>query len=432
MPDIENNMDDLFRRAAEAYPLKTSNDEWDDIAPLINNSIVVDTDSNKRKSIKKYSALLLSLILFLLITGVVSKYNPNKKITVLAGQSQRKMLDKEIADNNKIQEAGGMTNKRIADKKRVLIYTEDAVKQNDFGTKNSTTLYEKRKFRYKIYSEVSDEKESKKMQSTGEPVINEKIVQKEIGNEKFLIKKHHFSEYLSTRVVSHQSILPIQLPGKKEGVSTEEKPLLNNKGKVKKHPGIYMGFMFGPSFNQIKAQGLKKPGYDIGIIAGYQISKSLSVETGLMYDRKNYFSSGEYFDMSKVSASMPADMKLLSLEGSCAIFEIPVKIKYNLRSKGNTNFYSTAGISTYIITNEYNKYRAVTNGTEQNITGTYNNTSRYLAAALDLSLGYQSKIGSLGSIRIEPYVQIPLQGIGVGSLPVMTAGLHIGFTRLIH
>jgi hypothetical protein len=150
-----------------------------------------------------------------------------------------------------------------------------------------------------------------------------------------------------------------------------------------------------------------------------------------MYDRKNYFSSGEYFDMSKLSATMPASMKLLSMEGSCSVFEIPVKIKYNLRSKGNSHFYSTAGISSYIMTNEYNKYRSVTNGTEQNITGKYSDNARYLAAALDVSLGYESEIGSYGNIRIEPYLQIPLKGIGMGSLPVMTAGLHIGFTRPI-
>ncbi|MEO7766138.1 MAG: outer membrane beta-barrel protein [Ferruginibacter sp.] len=434
MPDVDNNMDELFRRAAGGYPLKASKDAWDDIAPLLEQSTVPATAKTKKKNIKKYSALLLSAILFLLIAGIVTNYNSNKKASVLVAQSERKIMDKEIkrAGSDIIQQATGVPGKKVADKKQGSIYTIDDVKQKYLSTKNITKLFEKRKYRYNTDSGESGNKESEKLPTVDMPVLVEEIMQKEISNQKILIRKQDLAEYLPNEFVLHQSISPVLMAGKKDGINLEQKALLNKKENIKKQHGIYLGVMFGPSFNQIKTQGLKKPGFDIGIVAGYQINKSLSVETGLMYDRKYYFSSGKYFDMSKVRSSMPADMKVLSLEGNCAVFEIPAKIKYNLGSKGNTNFYSTAGISTYIITNEYNKYRAVTNGTEQNITGAYHTTSRYLAAALDLSLGYQSKISSSGSIRIEPYVQIPLKGIGVGSLPVMTVGLHIGFTHLSH
>jgi len=435
MPDVENDMDELFRRAAEGYPLKISNDDWDNIAPLPEHNTGVAAAAHKVKNLKKYGTLLLLLSLFLFIAGFIANYSWNKKVSPLVSQSERKILGEKIKgkDNNKITKAVAAPDKKNAGKKQLLSYTDDDdVKQNYLGTKNSASLSKKRKYMYNIFSSLRDHKRSEKILATVEPGVNEKILLEKISNDKVVIQKHDPSEYAGNDFVLNRTISLKQLPCNKPDINSEKKAPVSNKEKVKKQHGIYLGFMFGASFNQIKTQGLKKPGYDIGIVAGYQINKSLSVETGLMYDRKYYFSSGEYFDMTKVSGIMPANMKVLSLEGSCAVFEIPVKIKYNLSNKGKTNFYSTAGISTYIITNEYNKYRTLTNGTEQNITGTYNNTSRYLAAALDVSLGYENKIGSSGTIRIEPYLQMPLKGIGVGSLPVMTAGLHIGFTRPIH
>ena len=73
------------------------------------------------------------------------------------------------------------------------------------------------------------------------------------------------------------------------------------------------------------------------------------------------------------------------------------------------------------------------NGTKENITGLYRNSSRYFAATIDISLGYEHTIGNHNNkIRIEPYVQIPLKGIGVGTLPVLGTGLHIGYSLSTH
>ena len=196
----------------------------------------------------------------------------------------------------------------------------------------------------------------------------------------------------------------------------------------KQQRGIYFGFVAGPSFNQVKSQGLNKSGFDIGLLAGYQLNNKLSIESGLLFEKKYYFSDGKYFDMSKAGTGMPAGMKVLSLEGSCAIFEIPLKLKFDFARNNHTRFFATTGISTYIITNEYNKYRTLISGTQQDVTGNYNNTSNYFAATIHISGGYQRKIGKLVSLRIEPFLQIPIRGLGIGSLPILSTGIHLGIT----
>ena len=51
-----------------------------------------------------------------------------------------------------------------------------------------------------------------------------------------------------------------------------------------------------------------------------------------------------------------------------------------------------------------------------------------LPAVANLSIGYQNSISKNLNIRVEPFLKIPLQGMGVGSLPVTSAGLQLGIT----
>ncbi|MEP6845933.1 MAG: hypothetical protein ABI861_08010, partial [Panacibacter sp.] len=139
-----------------------------------------------------------------------------------------------------------------------------------------------------------------------------------------------------------------------------------------------------------------------------------------------------YFSMDKVGATMPTGMNVLSLEGSSSTLEIPLKIRYNVIQKKKSNIFSSAGITSYVLINEKNNYLTQLNGTKQNILSSYKKSSGYFAAAINLSLGYEYKTGKKSSIRVEPYAQIPLKGIGVGALPVMSAGVHVGFTLSPH
>jgi hypothetical protein len=46
-----------------------------------------------------------------------------------------------------------------------------------------------------------------------------------------------------------------------------------------------------------------------------------------------------------------------------------------------------------------------------------------------LSGGYERAIGEKTKIRIEPYVNIPLQGVGTGSLPISSVGFYLGISH---
>jgi hypothetical protein len=210
----------------------------------------------------------------------------------------------------------------------------------------------------------------------------------------------------------------------KDIVATPEK-VANQDKKILKPKGLIIGLAGGPEWNQVRGQKLTRAGFDFGVVTGYRFNSKLSIETGIGIAKKYYYSSGKYFNLN-----MPGK-EIVSLEGSSRIIEIPLKLKYNFYNKKRSSFFSSAGFMSYLLTNEKNDYILLVNGAQMNMTNEYSERSRYFASALDLSIGYEFFIDPVTSFRIEPYVQIPLKGIGVGSMQVMSSGLHAAFTRVL-
>jgi len=409
MQDIEKNMDDLFRKAVDNYQLKPGESNWDKILPQLSSNTITPPASKKTNNVKKYFMLLL-LFSFLFTAGLFTKYIVYKD----AATDLHKPSKSEINNSDK---------------------------ELDNINKETNSAYKK---------------QSEEKQSTSKKDYSLKQFQRQISNNSLFIKKINSNDAL-TDVMNEINIRPKAAPIFEDRTSKKSSELTNqnnletttqNKSSIEekanasdslnniaiklnpaqKQHGIYFGAATGASFNSVKYQRFRKPGFDIGVIAGYQINNKVSVETGLFFSKKYYYTNGKYFSMDKVGSSMPPEMKILSLKGSSTVFEAPLKFKYNIFNKKKTVVSASAGISSYLLTNEKNNYLTSMNGTRENIISSYENSSRYFAAALDFSLSYEYKFRNNKNIRIEPYIQIPLKGIGMGTLPVMGAGLHFGFT----
>ncbi len=50
---------------------------------------------------------------------------------------------------------------------------------------------------------------------------------------------------------------------------------------------------------------------------------------------------------------------------------------------------------------------------------------------MNVSVGYNRTLNKVGTLRIEPYLKIPIKGIGIGNLPITSTGLNIGITKKI-
>jgi hypothetical protein len=192
---------------------------------------------------------------------------------------------------------------------------------------------------------------------------------------------------------------------------------------------LYVGFAAGPDVSTIRSQKVSDPGYTLGLIVGYKFNKRLSLESGVLWDYKDYYTKGEYFDKSKLGLSQHA--KIIDVDGYCKMFEIPVNLKYNWAQKKQYNLFATTGLSTYLMKKEAYDYIVDYYGVQHKYYKQYNNASRNWVSILNLSIGYEKKIGNAGRLRIEPYLKLPLKGVGIGDMPIGSKGVFIGFTRPI-
>lgn len=193
---------------------------------------------------------------------------------------------------------------------------------------------------------------------------------------------------------------------------------------------FYAGIVGAPDLSTVKMQSVKGVGSTFGVLLGYTFNGGhWAIETGAYVDRKKYYTDGEYFNTKEVS--LPANADLLSVDGVCYMWEIPLNVRYNFNPGAKTSWFATAGFSTYLMSHEKYAYdwkwyngRAVWDSTWNIKT-----PSQYPFSIINLSAGFEQRLGKIGNLRIEPYVRLPLTGLGTGKLSIMSTGINIGFTR---
>jgi Outer membrane protein beta-barrel domain len=188
----------------------------------------------------------------------------------------------------------------------------------------------------------------------------------------------------------------------------------------------YIGLTGAPDLSTVKMQATKGVGTTWGLVLGYAFNSHWAVESGVYLDRKKYYSAGEYFKDPEI----PSGTTLESVNGICNMWEVPLNVRYNFNPGSRITWFATTGFSSYFMTKQ--KYA----GQEENYNGSsWTSTwidsahSNYLFSIINISGGFEQRIGKIGNLRIEPYLRIPLSGIGTGRLPIMSAGLNIGITH---
>ncbi|MEP6846561.1 MAG: hypothetical protein ABI861_11180, partial [Panacibacter sp.] len=171
-------------------------------------------------------------------------------------------------------------------------------------------------------------------------------------------------------------------------------------------------------------------GSSFGLIAGYKINNKWSIETGVLSDKKKYYTKGAYFDKSNVSYLN--NKELVSVDGDCEMIEIPINARYTFSTTHKGKWTTALGTSSYFMKEEYYTYLINVNGTNEEYNYTYYPSSKNYLAVINLTVAYEKKIGKSFSFRAEPYLKIPLTGLGTGSLPLSGAGINIGIMKSFH
>lgn len=162
-----------------------------------------------------------------------------------------------------------------------------------------------------------------------------------------------------------------------------------------------------------------KTGRDVGLQLEYFFTSRLSLNTGLLHAVKRYETRGS--DYHVTYGKVPPDR----VYAECGMLDIPLNLRYALLYRPSYQVFASAGLSSLLMRDEqydlwYTYASQPVRRTKQVVNG-----SNHLLSVLNLSAGYERQVQARWGVRAEPFVKIPLGGVGYGKVKLSSAGVFV-------
>ena len=176
----------------------------------------------------------------------------------------------------------------------------------------------------------------------------------------------------------------------------------------------------GPDVSAVKLDNTGKITLQYGLQLGYAISQRFTLRTGFFISKKiysvgadDYHAQGSYYNNY-----------LQTVDANCKVYEIPLLATYNFAGTKMGGWFLSAGLSSYFMKREsYDYFYKYPGGTTYTDNYTVSNKNKHYFSIIDFSTGYERKINRRLSISAEPYIKLPVTGIGVGKIKLSSAGI---------
>jgi hypothetical protein len=200
-------------------------------------------------------------------------------------------------------------------------------------------------------------------------------------------------------------------------------PAKKEQKAKQKSSKFFFSFSFGPD---LSSAGIDNPGRvksQFGVGVGYAISDKFTVRTGFYAGRKIYSADSSSY---KIATGGPYSTwpKPYKIDANCFVYEIPVNVVYNFAQSKKHSWFVSAGLSSYLMKEEkyvYN-YKSLS-GQQYSSRKEYKNDNSHIFSILGLSGGYQYHVSKRFSLLAEPYIKMPLSGVGEGKVKLNSAGV---------
>ncbi len=426
----EDDMDDLMRKAAENYEIDAEKAaDWNAVYAAVHET---NESSQPPVEEKKKRRRFIFWWFLLLPLGWIAHTEYNKWNSSLIDSSQQK----NISEQNKPGTTTGIKPRAdvITTTPGQTILKDKKNFENGPGISSSQNRI---LFPGQIKKGFNNRKEDFQLNVTDQQNLSSLPTANTILNSTGIKNEINSSDRIEENINAASSVTkdPVTTALVKDSVDEKNTIASNEPGKTAKKKNnkikehyFYMGLMAGGDMSFVKYQKARSTGYTAGIIAGYKMNK-LSIETGFFIDRKNYYTVGKYFDKSKIPYF--DDAQILTVDGYCNMFEIPLNIQYDFSTHKKHTWYAGAGLSSYLMNKEFYNYDFIKYGWREQSKKSYYHTTKDWFSIANINIGYRLQTGNKTSLRIEPYYKFPLSGVGTGNLHITSLGINVGLTRKI-
>jgi hypothetical protein len=421
MQFINDDIDQLFRRAAEEYPLNTNSADWSKVQKALQN----DNKTKKQKG-RFFILFFLTASLWTLNTFVGYVDTSNKHANSLITNKNNKTFSPPMVKNNQVTAHS------------IPVLSVAVINDPTHNTSDNRSTVNKR-LNAEPFSFNKTERSNNLIDRSGnlnnernDVDLSAKLTNTPYNNN--LQSPYHTVNKIRERLNSPQYLkqFVFNVPSLNSthkritGLDAGQSTIINSKINTPEAKGFYFGLTAGIDISNVKLQKTSNIGYSAGILLGYILNNKWGIESGILWDQKSYYSNGKYFN-----PKLWPYMDIKDVDGICKMLEIPVNVKYKFSNNAKRSLYVIAGTSSYIMKKESYNYTYQMGQVSSEGYKSYKNSTRNWFSVINIGVGYSFKPGKLGTAHIEPYAKIPLSGLGIGQLPINSFGINFSFTKSI-
>jgi len=203
---------------------------------------------------------------------------------------------------------------------------------------------------------------------------------------------------------------------KTEVLAQIKKPVV--KADLSAHTRLTISIMAAPDISNAKLNVDTKISSNIGILATYALTDKISVTSGAVYSRKLYNYGG-------IGSAGTAYIKnAWQVNADCIVLDVPLNVNYTLLKRRNYSIGVNSGLSSYFMLNEKYKYITGPQGGTQKVSELeIKNQNQHIFGVANLSLSFERRITNTLSFGVQPFVKLPLSGIGNGNARLRSTGV---------
>ena len=190
-------------------------------------------------------------------------------------------------------------------------------------------------------------------------------------------------------------------------------------------PRFTLSILAAPDINAVNSFSRNQVGTNLGFQLGIRLSKKFTISTGAAYAIKPYSASGSQYDSPNWVGKSLNDLPT-NVAANCKVLDIPVNLNYQFYSKGKNSFSLGSGLSSYIMLRENYHFDFNDGSGRPSYDVQIDNKNRHILGVLNLNATYERKINSKFSTIIQPYMKLPLTGIGNGRVDLKSTGVALG------
>ena len=281
---MNNDMDELFRKAGEGYPLDTSGADWEKIAKELHPAVPEHPRSSGGGK-KRFLWLLLLIPFGLICNQYFTGDQPahlaggeagSKKELVKTAKAQGNLPElfeatTKTPDNTESSPPGQMDLSKGHSHKDLGLSGISGTKSDAYRVASSNGSGPRLRTESPVWSVAG--------QDAGEAPLLEKMPYAVLPTRQNKALQH------TSLDASHQPFTPLAVHNTRAGLTMKKR--------------FYVGLFAGPDATRVDFQKINHAGNDFGLLVGYQFGKKWSVEAGVFVDRKYYYSKGEYLNTKK-------------------------------------------------------------------------------------------------------------------------------------